>query len=412
MAPSVTAASRGSQASIMDEERSLARVVSGELLPDKPITDPRSYQGVIERLTRDYNVIAPPIQLSGAFMPGFQMQAAMVVIDTHVNDDGQGSDTYFSPGFMKAPKRGDRRDLNDPSAQRALSKNGLNKLLAAAGVKWTETTGRRDDGKVQYVWSSYAEGIVDTPDGQYRIVSGSEEVDLRDGSAQIGDYTPDRWAALMRENDGKPDNRKKWSINGWSEQRVRQARAKGLALAETKAKNRAIRELGVHQVYTVAELQKPFIIFRAAYVPNMSNPQIEAMVAERFLHGRRTLNPAATAVEPLSTPGLPPPGTIDVSTVDSGASTGTPRADSSAPAPLTVVDIVQVEHEGQKRLLWDIRFSDGRVARTNDEGIRNLARAAHESHQPVEVVTEKSAKRDGLNVLELRTVGPSDEDLY
>lgn len=411
---SVTTASSVRQAAIpmTDESKALATTRTGELIAGgDPIVAPDVFQQRIESLRHSYHVIAPPVQVLGGFFPGYAIVAAQVQIDTSTNEDGQGPETYFDKGFMK----GD---------QRALNKVGLLKVCTAAGVKWIpEQTGRRDVGTEPYLWQYQAVGIVDTADGQYQILSGEVEIDLRDGSPQIGGWTPELWAALMAANQGKPKGDQRWAINGWSEARVRQARSRGLALAETKSKNRAIRSLGLQQVYTARELQKPFLIFRAVYQPDMSDPVIRQMVAERALHGRKTLYPGSEPVvaRQLSAPNIPPAGTIDTTAATQAEDAGPTAAPlvRDIPAPqIRVVGVAQVIHEGLKVDLWDVSFSDGRVARTRDASIHDVAVKVQASQQGVEPTLVKSDKRPGsLNLIELVVLPlpagvPSADDLY
>lgn len=373
--------------------------------PD-PITDPRTFAARLEQLCQSYNVLSPPVQMLGGFAPGWTLTASLVRINTTINDDGQGPETYHDRGFMKS---GD---------QRALNRVGLLKIATAAGIKWTPNTGRRDDGSERYLWQYFAEGLVDTPDGSYQIISGEVEIDLRDGSPQVGGWTPDAWAALMQTNQKLPKDQRKFAINGWSDRRLQQARAMGLRLAESKAKNRAIRSLGLQQVYSVQELAKPFVVFKASYVPDMSDPVVRQMVAQRALHGRQVLYPSLRAVEatPLVPTPLPPAGTLDT--------TLGPAVEATAALPepvvgLTVLGVTQVVHEGRPRDLWDITFSDDRTARTKDAEVARAAQQARDQAWLVDPMIEPSAQRRGAFVLtELTRVASTsgsssaDDDLY
>lgn len=367
----------------------------------EPITDPRTFAARLDQLTQAYNVLSPPVQVLGGFAPGWTLTASLVKINTAVNDDGQGPETYHDRVFMKS------------ADQRALNRVGLLKIATAAGIKWTPNTGRRDDGTERYLWQYFAEGLVDTPDGSYQIISGEVEIDLRDGSPQIGGWTPEAWAELMRANQKLPKDQRRFAINGWSDRRLQQARAVGLRLAESKAKNRAIRSLGLQQVYSVQELAKPFVVFKATYVPDQSDPMVRQLVAQRALHGRQILYPSLQAVDasPLVSPRLPPAGTLETTAVSA--------AETAAPVGLTVLAVTQVVHEDRPRGLWDVTFSDDRTARTKDASIARAAEQARVEAWLVDPVIEPSPQRAGAFVLtELVRVGspaaptPTDDDLY
>lgn len=365
------------------------------------ITDTRIYQQQIEDLCTRFNVIAPPVQVLGGFAPGYALIASVVKVNAKVNEDGQGAETYYDRGFMKSKD------------QRALNRVGLARVATAAGVKWTPNCGRRDDGKTPNFWEYYAEGLVDTPDGSYQVVTGSVEIDLRDGSAQIGGWTPEQWAAVMKENERKSRDEKVWNINGWSDKRVQQARSRGHALAETKAKNRAVRSLGLQQVYTETELDKPFVIFRATYQPDMSDPVVRQMVAQRALHGRQMLYPSSAAVtaQPFIAAPQAPAGTIDTTATSSAAASVEPTSTEPTVTITSVKDIGTIASSGE--VVSEITFSDGRTARTGNADLVNAARKHQIAKIPVEFVLEPSERVKNVMVLiELTPMRSAEADLY
>ena len=391
-------------------------ITAAEILGPHGIDRPDTFTTALAKLRERFNVLAPPVQVVGGFAPCYTLIASQVAIDARVNDQGAGPETYYDKGFMKPDDR-------------ALNRVGLQRIANAAGLKWTERTGRSDDCKTQYVWAYYAEGTIDTADGSYQLVTGSTEIDLRDGSPQIGGWTPELWAEAKKQGRS--------SVNGWSEARVRQARARGLALAETKAKNRAIRSIGLQQTYTVKELDKPFIVFRAQFQPDMSDPEVRRMVTERALHGRRALYPQPhdpTAIPRLMAP-IPPAGTIDADVVPEGLEAPLPPAApmpvappvSAPPDPPThpdgldpdapdaekqdvpVVTDVTVAKSGTKNnkawTLWKVTFSDGASGETFDEDIAALAEACKRNGFGVSYLTEPG--KYGAKLTELSRVDPS-----
>jgi hypothetical protein len=383
----VTQPRSGAQATLMENidrpagQQQLVRVSAGAIEGRvEPITDPQMLRRQLEALMDQFNIIAPPVQVIGGFAAGYTMVASVVKINAEINDDGQGPETYLDRGFMK-------------SHQRALNRVGLARIATAAGVKWTPTCGRRDDETKPNYWAFAAEGLIDTPDGQYSVLTGNVEVDLRDGSAQIGGWTPQAWAALVKENERRRGDDQVKSIAGWTDRRVMQARQRGLALAETKAKNRAIRSIGVQQVYTVKELEKPFIIFRAMYQPDMSDPVIRQMVAARALHGRSMLYPSTMGVQAqqLVAAPHPPAGTIETAAVVA-------QPTEAETPPVFVTGVKELGTQGGETVC-EVSFSDGKKTRTADAGLIDGANKALNGKLAIEYSATPSERVPGVLVL-------------
>jgi hypothetical protein len=85
------------------------------------------------------------------------------------------------------------------------------------------------------------------------------EWDLRDGSDRMKGWTPTR--------SPRPEER--------------------LRACESRAINAAIRECGcgIKQKYTRAELEKPFLVVRVAFQPDMNDPAIKEMVTQQAMSG-------------------------------------------------------------------------------------------------------------------------------
>jgi hypothetical protein len=115
-------------------------------------------------------------------------------------------------------------------------------------------------------------------DGSRAVVSATKEIDLRSGSPA---------AAAM------------------SEKQLAGARLHILSMAESKAKNRAIRSLGVRPAYSRAEAKLPFVCARAIFTGQTSDPELRhtfaVMQATAFLGAHTALYGRAPAA-----PQLPP----------------------------------------------------------------------------------------------------------
>jgi len=135
-----------------------------------------------------------------------------------------------------------------------LLKVALDKIAGAAQVDWA-FSGQVDDWNDPYRVKYHAIAVVTNPDGTKRRLPGTKVLDLR----KTADYTGEDAA-------------------GMSDRELAMARKHIHALAESKAKNRAIRSLGIPQAMTPADAELPWVV--VALVPNPDHPAIrDAMVA-------------------------------------------------------------------------------------------------------------------------------------
>lgn len=344
------------------------------------ITDPRDYVERERSLRERFHIIAaPPL---GAFAPGFTLQATVLQIDPAVDDKGNGAFTYFSKFFMKWDEQ--RANMNLPWCERALGSHALKLVSQYAGIEWDlENTGRVDDCATPWLWQYRALGHILRPDGRWlSLPPGETEIDLRDGSPQT---------------------------RGMSAAQISSARSHGLKLAATKARQIAIRNIGVQQKYTVAELQKPFLIFRAVFQPDLSDPQVRLAYNLQHMQGRRLLyagaapipSPALTAPSSEMLAPVPPAGTLDTpaSGLAPASTSGSAATARSAPKGQKVVRVERVVHNNQPIDMWDIGLDDGRVARTDDGGTQETAEKARQLGWIVDVTMEPSQRRQGAFVV-------------
>jgi hypothetical protein len=157
--------------------------------------------------------------------------------------------------MIKLDPNPDNKDVYVPVGTQLLAPTGtsLAKISQAAGVVWDTANcspvGDRSDPR----YCEYkAVGGWRLFDGTFIPDCAHRAVDLRDGSDQIASM---------------------------SDKQLAQARMNVVTLAETKAKNRVIRRLGLKPGYTAAELEKPFAVARLMWTGRTNDPALRQAFA-------------------------------------------------------------------------------------------------------------------------------------
>lgn len=235
--------------------------------------------------------LVAPAPVCGSLPEGCALALAAVYVDV-------GTETYEISGKRGLSKRG-------------LSKVALDKIAGAAGVSWDPMMSRRlDDGSDPRYCHYKAVGRVRDFDGTVRTVQGEVEMDARDGSPLIDAIIT---KAKKRQRDPKDQ--------------ILELRTFLLRHAESKAKNRAIRSLGVRTSYEERELAKPFLVAKVQFTGETSDPEIRKMFAEKTaesflgasasLYGGRPLElPPAAAPASDGTHAPPPVGSVGATESD------------------------------------------------------------------------------------------------
>jgi len=344
----------------MSNEQGLSRTGSGGLqraedLAGALITKPQELAARIREMQQVAHVLSPAIAVS-SIAPQYAVNTAVVVIDTALPKveygSAAGNDVYYQSSIHKGTNRKIGDEWNTEILEVSLNKNGLIKILGAAGVDMTRSE-RTDDRKDPYYWAWASEGeIVDFDGRRRRLPPGNVEIDYRDGSAQIGEWTPAEWAkraaAAEEKRRGKSERDAKAikpePINGWSEDRVRNARRFGSRIAEAESLNRLIRNLGVKQKYTLEELKKPFVIFRCSFMPDMSDPATLQIVtaahmgASHLLYGQRGAAAPAGDIIDVHSSSPEPSAAAPAEGSSSAVSASTASAAPSMPAGAVELD--------------------------------------------------------------------------
>jgi len=216
--------------------------------PVGPIATALQSAGVLDAVTQGKAHLVSPIVAIDSLSEMTRMSVRMVRVD-------RARETYPITG-----------------GKLGLLKVALDKIAGAAQVDWVYS-GQVDDWNDPHHVKYHAIGVVTNPDGTKRRLPGTKVLDLRKVEGHIGE-----------------------DAAGMSDRELAMARKHIHALAESKAKNRAIRSLGIPQAMTPADAELPWVV--VTLVPNSDHPAIrEAMVAslvptQALLYGHRVQPPA------------------------------------------------------------------------------------------------------------------------
>ena len=171
----------------------------------------------------------------------------------------------------------------------------LNKIAFAAGIIWNaKNSGRTDDGNNPDIISYRAEAAVRKEDGTYMIRNAEYMLDLKVVGEEIRDSYEQKSQALMKE---KKQKNEKWTEDdrkGYVEKSVKrdmlQKRKFRLQLASTGAMDRVIRLiLGLKSTYRREELEKPFVVPKIAFSPDVSDPKVRDLLLRQGLDATNVL---------------------------------------------------------------------------------------------------------------------------
>ncbi|NUP13814.1 MAG: hypothetical protein HOW73_47875 [Polyangiaceae bacterium] len=277
----------------------------------------------LENAASLYHLVSPATSC-GSISMGCEVALSLVQVDPSTEKGGPG-EVYPLPG-----------------GKLGLSGTTLKKIAAAAGVSWDpQKSGRLDDGREPNYCHYRAVGWVRNFDGSMRCLSGEIELDLRDDSPQY-----DAMKARARDE-----------ANFTSQ--IRDMRLFLIRHAETKAKLRAITDMGIKRSYTAAELTKPFAVASLMFTGHSDNPEIQKMFAEKIgdaytasirgLFGAPAAQAPALPASPAPFVGhsTPPVGAVgaDDDFIDMPAPAPTPRpaAQASPPAQQPASDDEELE---------------------------------------------------------------------
>lgn len=367
--------------------------------------------------------VLSPYASTSSIPPDIAIDPVVVIIDPRVDpDSGRGQDCYYSPTIHKKRKdRGPGGDVWTP-LEVSLNKVGLLKMIRAAGVNITASR-RTDDGRDPHYVAWTTTGQIREIDGSWRdIPPGDAEMDLRDGSAAIGEWTPELWK--IREEDAKAERARRrlpeadaWKVkpepvNGFTADRVMQQRRKIVALAQTFSLERLARNLGVQQVYSIEELAKPFVFMRATYAPDMNDPEVRRLVTLSRLGALATLYPqtapAAGALAAGPSPAPPVEGLEEEPRTaeppkEAELMTDWPEPGKKPSAPaFEPVHIKEVRRHGSR---YFAAATNGHTYTTEDEGMARILFNASRSKVGLDL-DDELVEIDGNPYRQVTSVAP------
>jgi hypothetical protein len=258
--------------------------------------DPTKLGEVLQRAAKEYHLVAPAPSC-GTLPEGCEVALSSVLVDV-------AAETYPVAGG------GGGDDEGGGGGKRGLSKSALDRLAAAAGVSWDPVQSRRlDDGSHPHYCLFKSVGHVRQFDGSTVTIVATKEMDMREGSAQC--------EALRTRWRNKHERWERGGRRGYEprppDAQINEMRLHLVGHAESKARNRAIRSLGVRTSYTAAELAKPFVVARLMFTGQTSDPELRRAFAlkraDAMLAGVAALYgpPAERAPSMMLASPVPPP---------------------------------------------------------------------------------------------------------
>lgn len=251
---------------------------------NRSIRDERVITETLKLAERECHLVSPT-SACGQLGEGFVVSFCSVFVNI-------GRETYLATGSDDDQPRGNRRNPQ-PDDRLCLTKTALDRIAAAAAVSWDPIQSRRlDSGAHPHYCHFQATGSYRHFDGQTAIITDHKEIDLRDGSAYV--------LQLRAQAERR---------NGTADLRIMNERVHILSFAATKARLRALREMGIRHWYSRSELGLPFVVARVTFTGRTTDPALHRefalLQAKAAILGQRALYPSASA-QPLETHEPPP----------------------------------------------------------------------------------------------------------
>jgi hypothetical protein len=190
------------------------------------------------------------------------------------------------------PKGGDVYEVVSGSGNYSMTAASLSKISFAAGLIWNaKGCQRTDDGSKPKEVSYRMEAVVRKEDGTYMPLNAEYLIDLDVINEEISNSYEAKSQAIMKD----PKNRWKESDRvAYVERSIKrdmlQKRKFRLQLAQTGAMGRVVKKiLGLKSTYTKEELQRPFVVPKIVFSPDVSDPKVREMLLKQGLDATNLL---------------------------------------------------------------------------------------------------------------------------
>ena len=233
-----------------------------------------------------FNVLAPTTHMQ-QISPFHRIRIETVQIDP----DPENGEVY-KVGSKYAGKDSEGKPIYEDEL--TFSKVALMKFADAAGITWNWRDTRAVTVTPDYVYYE-AVGAIRKTSGEWRVIKGSAEIDLKVKQQEIYKQKLE-YAKKLANSNYKSDKDKlggktpeQWAKEKTDDDMLRE-RAFKLRKAETAAMERAIRmALCLKPKYSPDELKKPFAIPKIDFAPDYSDPEVKRALLQQGIQASNNL---------------------------------------------------------------------------------------------------------------------------
>jgi len=188
------------------------------------------------------------------------------------------------------PSAGEVYEIVQGSGDYSLRAAALQKIGYAAGLIWNARgCHRTDDGSDPDIVSYRAEAAVRKEDGTYMLLNAEYMVDLKVIEEETRESYEKKSQSLKKEKGWTEQQRKDY-VEKCVKRDMLQKRKFRLQLAQTGAMDRVIRKiLGLKGTYKKEELEKPFVVPKIAFNPDISDPKVRELLLRQGLEATNLL---------------------------------------------------------------------------------------------------------------------------
>lgn len=263
-ATTITPPIRMSQPTMAEEKPGSTAIATRQTGPVVDIVSPFQFNEYVVAKQREHAHVLTPVTSIGSLPEMWKIVPTLV----YLNPDPASGDVYRDPLFCEGDEV-------------APTKVGLRKIAQAAALN--TRVFRLDSTAVPNLWEFLGRIRWRGFDAQFHEFEAPHLWDLRDGSEFVK-----RLRNAAERNRKRDDKR---PVDEIIKKQLDAARFHGYRNGASRAVNAAIREFGLRQKYTRAELAKPFVCFAMVVNPDMSDPEQRRIVLHAALGAADMLYP-------------------------------------------------------------------------------------------------------------------------